>query len=74
MSFDVSLEDGVVVSQAHLPIVDDEIVDDVEFVLIGVDVEWLNMGVHEERADFFGLGFDLVFILMPYLLVLLVPL
>jgi hypothetical protein len=39
MSFDVSLEDGVVVSQAHLPIVDDEIVDDVEFVLIGVDVE-----------------------------------
>ena len=39
VAFEVSFEDGIVVSEAHFPIVDYEVVDDVDLVLVWMHIE-----------------------------------
>lgn len=74
ISFDMSFQDGVVISQTHLPIMHDEIVNDVNFVLILMHVQRFDVGFHQNWAFLLGFFFDLLLIFVPDILVLLVSL
>ena len=53
---------------------DNEVVDDVEFVLVGMHIELLDVGVHEDGTVFLYLSLYLQAVPVPNLLVITVAL
>ena len=48
MSFDMPLENGIVVAETHLPIMNNIVIDCVDFLFIFVNVEVFAVGLHED--------------------------
>jgi hypothetical protein len=74
MALDVSFENGIIVAETHLPIVDYIVVDGVIFVDVLLGEDRLDVALHEQRPFLLDLQPDAVLLLLPQRLVLPVPL
>lgn len=48
MTLDVSFQYGIIVSKAHLPIMNNVVIDGINFWLVGVNIKRLYAGIHKD--------------------------
>lgn len=71
MTFDVSLQYRIIISEAHFPVVNNVVIDSVDFGLVRMDIEGFDTVLHENWI-FIECVFDIRFLSLPQLLVLFV--
>lgn len=69
VALNVPFENRVVISETHLPIMHNIVVDDINLILIGMHVEGLDVVVHQDGTLFMDFVFDVQFVFVPYILV-----
>jgi hypothetical protein len=71
MTFDVSLQYRIIISETHFPVVNNVVIDSIDFSLVRMNIEGLDTILHENWI-FIESVFDIRFFSFPQLLVLFV--
>jgi len=74
MSFDMSLKNGIIISQTHFPIMNNKVIDDISFILIGMDIHMANISFHKYRTLLMYLILYNIFFFLPHLLIMFIGL